>query len=113
MIVFGSGGETLNLGVIESKHCETCDKVQPFVVMVQYRYCGVYWIFNVVTERKYVIVCDACRRGVAITGKALAPCFRTARIPFMRRYGLATLMGAVLGVPLVFAVLGALFGSGH
>ncbi len=113
MIVFGSGGETLNLGVIESKHCETCDTVRPFIVLVQYRYWGLYWVFNFVTARKHFVVCDVCRRGAETPSQALESRFRQAPIPFMRRYGLATLMGAIVGLPLFFGVLATLLGAGQ
>ena len=88
-------------------------RIRPFVVMVQYQYWGLYWVFNFVTTQKHFVVCSICRRGVEAAAGALSPRFRVAPIPFMRRYGLAALMGAVFGLPLIIGVVGALLGTGQ
>jgi hypothetical protein len=46
MIVWGSGGDALNLGTLQTKRCDVCEKERPFNVILQYRYWGLYWIFS-------------------------------------------------------------------
>lgn len=63
MIIWGSGGDVINLGTLETRRCEVCEKDRPFNLILQYRYWGLYWIFNFVTEKKYMLLCDVCQRG--------------------------------------------------
>lgn len=58
MIIWGSGGDTVNLGTQETKYCNTCEKERPFNLILQYRYWGFYWFFNCVTQKKYLLLCD-------------------------------------------------------
>ena len=43
----------VNCGSAGSHHCEVCEKERQFNLILQYRYWGVYWIFNFITEKHY------------------------------------------------------------
>jgi hypothetical protein len=104
MIIWGSGGDVVNLGVLETRHCEVCEKDRPFKIILQYRYWGLYWIFNVVTKKNYLLICDVCSRGWEIDAGKLEPQLTTVPIPFMRRYGILILIG-IFGIIFLLAFL--------
>jgi hypothetical protein len=95
MIVWGSRGDVVNLGPQETKDCLTCEKPRPFDLILQYRYGGLYWVFNFVMERKYLLLCQVCGRGWELPEKQVEPLVKHVKIPYMRRYGLATLAAVV------------------
>ena len=104
MIVFGSAGDVLKLGTVESKFCKTCNKERPFNMVLQYRYWGLYWVFNFVTQRKYLLACETCQRGWELDERKAEASLKTPpSIPFMRRFGLLVLVA----VGLVIAFIGA------
>lgn len=86
-IVWGGGGDSVDLGNVKRCHCATCERVRPFKVLLQYRYAHVYWIFAWVSEKKYMLVCDICHRGWALKTEEVEKSFSKHPIPFMRRYG--------------------------
>jgi hypothetical protein len=96
VIVWGSRGDVVNFGPQETKDCLTCERPRPFDLIMQYRYGGLYWVFNFVMERKFLLLCQACGRGWELEAKRLNPQLQAKSIPFMRRYGLATLGGIML-----------------
>ena len=107
MIVWGSGGSTINLGPLDTRRCDICEKDRPFDVILQYRYWGLYWIFNFMTQKKYLLLCDVCERGWELEANKIESSLKSAPIPFMRRYGLLTLVGIV-----VLLVIVRQFGAG-
>jgi hypothetical protein len=106
MIVWGSGGDAIKLGVLETRRCDTCEKERPFDLTLQYRYWALYWIFGMVTKKQYLLACDVCGRGRELEPSKIDPRFAAVPIPFMRRYGLLVLGAVVAGV----IVLGSLSG---
>src|SRR5262245_31970782 len=106
MIIWGTGGDVVNFGILETRQCDVCEKDRPFNIILQYRYFGFYWVFNFITKKKYLLLCDVCSRGWEIDASKLEPHLTNATIPFMRRYGILVLIGAIVGL----AVL-ASFGS--
>ena len=102
MIVWGSSGDTINFGPQEAKDCLTCEKSRPFDLIMQYRYGGLYWVFNFVMEKKYLLLCSVCGRGWELPEKQVGQQAQMSRIPFMRRFGLLTLAAMILLV--VFAI---------
>lgn len=104
MIVWGSGGDVLNFGTIETRHCEVCEKDRPFNVILKYRYWGLYWIFNFVTEKKYMLLCDVCHRGWELESSKVEIVMKGVPIPFMRRFGFLVLIGIVVSL----VILGSL-----
>ncbi|MEX2186142.1 MAG: hypothetical protein WD875_05075 [Pirellulales bacterium] len=95
MIVWGSGGDVVHIGSIGEQECETCGQHRPFSIVLNYRYFGFYWVFNCVTERKYLAACDVCQHGWKLNPKEFQGELPPAPIPFMRRYGLLVLVGLV------------------
>ena len=98
-IIWGSGGKEIDFGLIESRICEVCEKERPFKLLLQYRYWGFYWIFNRVTEKKYLQTCELCRRGWELdTSKVEDHLIKSgiSPIPFMTRYGLLIFIAIVV-----------------
>ena len=87
MIIWGSGGDEINLGEVEKKYCETCERSRTFELQLEYRYWGIYWIFNFLTKKKYWILCEICSRGVEVEKDEVEPTLDKVSIPFMARYG--------------------------
>lgn len=97
MIIWNSGGDLVNLGTVEEKHCQVCEKDQSFGLILQYRYWGLYWIFNFVTKKQYTLVCDVCQRGWTLDKSEVEDNLDAVPIPFMRRFGLLVLIAVVGG----------------
>jgi hypothetical protein len=104
MIVWGYGGDVLNLGTLETRSCPTCEKDRPFNVFLQYRYWGLYWVFNCVVQKKYTLLCQACQRGWELDKSKIQGALKKVPIPFMRQFGLLLLIAIVAGL----GILGAL-----
>ena len=102
MIIWSSGGDIVQLGYYETKYCETCEQTRSFNVILEYRYWGLYWLFNFVTSKKYLLVCEVCQRGVRLEKTEVKIKHKTAPIPFMHKYGLLILAGLIL----IFALSG-------
>jgi hypothetical protein len=92
-IIWGSGGDSVNLGVSEHKHCQTCQQQRPFKTILQYRYAHLYWIFAWVTWKQYSLLCDICDRGWTLDTADVEKTLARHPIPFMRRWGWAFLVG--------------------
>jgi hypothetical protein len=94
MIIWGSGGGNADLGQVELKHCEICEKERPFKLLLQYRYAHLYYL-RWVTEKKYHLACDICRRGWELKSADVEQKLEKNPIPFMTRYGWAFLVGGI------------------
>ena len=101
MIVWGSGGDTANLGAINHRHCETCEKQRPYSLFLQYRFWGLYWVFNFITQKKYWLLCEICTRGWELHSSEVEKHLAEPAIPFMRRYGLAMLVGSIAALAII------------
>lgn len=109
MIIWGSGGDSIDLGQVKEQQCSTCEKVRPFKLLLQYRFKHLYYIFKWVSEKKYLLVCDVCHRGWELKAKEVEATFKKHPIPFMTRYGwtfLAGFFGLMLLMVLISAVTG-------
>ena len=106
MIVWGTRGDVVNLGHRATTACATCEKERPFDLVLQYRSAGFYWVFNFVTRKDYMLLCQACSRGWAVTQQSAERELKAVPIPFMRRYGLLSLVGAIV----LFCVVAGGFG---
>jgi hypothetical protein len=92
MIIWGSGGNVVPLGRHETRHCETCEKERLFNLVLRYRYWHLYWIFALVTQKKYLLVCEICQRGWELPSRTVEEAIGRVPIPFMRRYGFVALV---------------------
>lgn len=106
MIVWGSGGDVIDLGNVDTRRCQTCERDRPFTMVLQYRYWGLYWIFNFVTKKAYLLTCDVCNRGWEVEANTIERHLTAAPIPFMRRYGIVVLAGVVVGSVLLVSLSG-------
>jgi len=94
MIIWGSGGGGADLGQLELRHCQTCERERPMKLLLQYRYAHLYYL-RWVTEKKYHMACDVCRRGWQLDNKEVEAKLEKNPIPFMTRYGWTFLVGAI------------------
>ena len=106
MIIWGSGGKVVNCGSAGSHHCEVCEKERQFNLILQYRYWGVYWIFNFITEKQYLLLCDICSRGWELNNEEVESDLEKVPIPFMRRYGCLTLIGGIVAIGIISSIGG-------
>lgn len=98
MIIWQSGGDAIDLGTLETRRCETCEKDRPFNVVLHYRYWGIYWVFNFVTKKEYTLLCDVCHRGWELDRKKVEGIMESVPIPFMRRCGCLVFTGFVVAL---------------
>ena len=103
MIIWGSGGGGGDLGQVEERSCQTCEKERPFKLFLQYRYAHLYYL-RWVTEKKYHLACDVCMRGFELKSKDVEANLKKNPIPFMTRNG-----WIFLAVPIIFVLLAVLF----
>ena len=88
LIIWGSRSESLDLGVVDHRYCNTCRGIRPFKIILQYRYFHIYWIFGWIMSKEYVLACDFCYKGWILKPSEVEKNFFRHPIPFMRRYGL-------------------------
>jgi hypothetical protein len=100
MIVWGSGGDTVDLGVSEHKYCAVCERNRPFRISLQYRYAHIYWIFSWITKKHYSLLCDICSRGWILKAEEVEKTLPKSPIPFMRQRG-----WVFLAAPFVISLL--------
>lgn len=105
MIIWGSGGGGADLGQVELRQCLTCEKERPFKLILQYRYAHLYYL-RWVTEKKYHLACDVCRRGWELNTEEVEAKLEKSPIPFMTRYGWTFLVGFVALV-IIAVILGS------
>ena len=97
MIIFGSGGDRIQLGDAGARLCPICRESTPHSFILTYQYFHLYYVMGTVTGRRYACMCHRCSNGVAIERRDLpATLSPSDPIPFMRRYGL--IVGPVLGL---------------
>ena len=96
MLIWGTGGDSQDLGVVETKLCDTCEKDRPFKMFLQYRYAHIWYLFSWITEKKYLLLCDICHRGVELDTKKIEPLLESNPIPFQKRYGWTFLVGLIV-----------------
>ena len=95
MIIWGRGGDDKNLGQVEIRQCQTCEKGRPFNLFLQYRFAHLYYIFCWVTQKKYILACEVCHRSWELNAKEIEGKLAKNPIPFMKRYGWTFLVGLI------------------
>ena len=96
MFIWGSGGDTIDLGEVETKYCGICEKERPFHIVLQYKYQHIWYLFGSVSEKKYLYLCDICHRGWELDKKKVEQELGMVPIPFMRRHGGKILAGIIV-----------------
>lgn len=110
MLIWGTGGDNLDLGKVLTQHCETCEKSRDYHLMLHYRYFHLYWFMKVVTKREYYVMCNVCSRGWVIKAaeaKAYLPTGKSP-IPFWTEYGLLVIFGSLMTMGMGISVVGAI-----
>jgi hypothetical protein len=102
MIFYGWGRKSVPLVELGTATCSKCNDTRPFRVFLSYSYMHLYWIFGAVLGRKYMAACTVCGQGFLLNKKQAkqtvgtnAPIVQGNPIPFMQRWGLATLVAAL------------------
>ena len=98
MIVWGARVHVVNLGHTEMHLCPTCRQQRRFDLILVYKRWCLYWLFSFITSRKYRMVCEVCRKGWELRREKVEPYLADVHIPFMHRYGLASLAAALAAV---------------
>lgn len=101
MIVWGTRGNSLDLGPVKEDSCSTCGVRRPFHAYLAYRWFHLYWVFAFITERKYMILCQVCKRGSVVDAHQIEALHREIKIPFMRRYGIFVLIAIVATIGII------------
>jgi hypothetical protein len=107
-IIWGSGGNSIDLGVVEHQHCETCERERPFRTILHYRYAHLYWVFSFLTKKEYLLLCDICSRGWTLNTAEVEKTLTKNPIPFIRQWGWTILVGLIV-IPSTVGVVSSLF----
>jgi hypothetical protein len=89
MLVWGSGGVTRDLGIVETQRCDTCQTLRSFRLRLDYRYGHVWYVFKWVKEKQYALTCEGCHNGRILEARKIEQTLKEPPIPFFTRYGWA------------------------
>jgi hypothetical protein len=106
MFIWGSKSEFRDLGVAETKHCETCGAVRPFKTILTYKLAHIWYLFTWVTGKKYHLACDVCNRGNELDAKGVEEKLGANPIPVRKRFGWVAIP-AVIGALMVVGAIGS------
>jgi hypothetical protein len=104
MIFFGWGKKNLALGEMPAVNCKRCGDFRPFKAILNYSYFRLYFIFGVVTARKYIAACNVCGQGFLMDKDKVTQLMDKEPIPFLDRWGLGLLVGSVTALALLFTM---------
>ena len=102
----GGGFARVPIGEYGTRACPACRQDCAFTLILEYCYIHLYFIFGMVTRRKFLEVCKCCGNAWPVP-RGEIPSMRLVErklVPFMRRWGLLILL------LLIIAGLGALIG---
>ena len=106
MIIWGSGGDVVQLGAVGTQQCATCEAQREFRNVLTYRYAHIWYLFSWVTEKAYYTACTICGRGTRHDSKAFEQQLGRTPIPFYRRFGGLLLLGLVASFVVVAVLAG-------
>ena len=112
MILWGSDGRLLNLGRLDERECSNCGRVQPFQLSLSYKFFYLYWIFRLVTKKKYSLSCVVCEHGWELESGKVESAMGKPPIPFWDKYGLVVFGVLVAGLVYAFVPTPAERGPG-
>jgi len=95
MIIWGSGGDHMQLGELEAAHCPNCGMRRPYQLLLQYTYRHIYFL-RWVSSKQYIAACQICNQGLELDARATEDRLGRNPIPFATRYGWVPLMGLLL-----------------
>jgi len=85
--IWGSGGDQAVVANAGSRPCAICNSLQPFNLVVNYRYWHFWYVLSFVTRRRYEFSCTRCGNGVVAQPAEYRSLLGKDPIPFMRRRG--------------------------
>src|SRR4051794_33073441 len=96
MIQASWGQECVPLGVVETSGCPECEGGR--VALLRYRFFALFWVFGIAWGREFLLACPNCpvEEAEAVPAERLGELQHRARVPFMRQFGLALLVAAVV-----------------
>lgn len=100
MIIWGSGGDNLDLGEVKVDFCPICEKERKFHVYLNYRYSHLYYC-RWVTKKQYHVACNVCSRGYELDANKIEASIKENPIPFSTRYGWSFLLGIAVVIILL------------
>ena len=87
MLVFGHQARKLILRDLGMHHCAPCRATQPSRMVLRYRYFHYYYIFQLVTEQRFVRECAVCGYGEDIDSDAALSQLGGSPLTIWQRYG--------------------------
>jgi hypothetical protein len=105
MIFFGWGRKAIPLADMGTYSCPRCGLARPFRAVLSYSYFRLYWIFGMVTGRRYLCACTICGQGTLIERSQIPNAPPSDPIPFMQQWGLFLFLGAIALLVVVAMVL--------
>jgi hypothetical protein len=112
MIVWGTGGDVVQLGAAGQGECQSCERERNFRNVLAYRYAHIWYLFSWVTQKQYMTVCEACNRGFQHDSKSFEAKLGKSPIPFYRRFGGLVLLG-LIGVFVLVGILASQNAARH
>lgn len=106
MLIWGSGGKAVDLGVANQAYCPVCEKERSFKNVLAYRYAHIWYLFRWVTKKSYSTVCEICGRGTEHDPKAYEAKHGKAAIPAFYRYGGWALLALIVAFVSLVAIAG-------
>jgi hypothetical protein len=101
IVVFGASDEQRDIGDAKQMFCAACNAERPQRAVVHYRLGHVFWILNMVKNKRFARVCEVCQTSTAVPQTSIAPELLRSAIPLYHRYsalGFIVLAIAGLGV---------------
>lgn len=87
LYIWGSGSDTAKAGSAGTRLCSICGSVQPFDLLVNYRYFHFWHLISWVTKRSYSATCTRCGNGAEVPAIEAKQQIGKDPIPFLRRKG--------------------------
>ncbi len=104
LISWGSGEKTKDLKIIGKKFCKTCEMMRPFKLFLRYKFSYLFHLFQWVTEKQYMLVCEVCQQSMVLDAAEAESALGKNPIPLWTRYSWALLVGLVL-LPITLATI--------
>ena len=86
MIIWGWQTRSIDLGQHQIYQCGNCGQQRPFRLAFHYTFFRLYFLFGMVTSRRYIRQCSCCGKGWLQEPSRIGP-ERWPSIPFMHRFG--------------------------
>lgn len=99
IVVFGASDEQRDIGDTKPMFCATCNAERPQRAVVHYRLGHVFWVLNMVKNKRFARVCEVCQTSTAVPQTSIAPAQLRSAIPLYQRFSaLGIVVLAIAGV---------------